>query len=158
MDLNGNHLKQSFLNKDLNVSIEFPHVAHTSPSDPEEDVISDAHSFNEEDMYGSDNNDDIIVVCPDSQLDLQASSDDHARMCLELASDLLISLVGIFDDVMKEVEALRADLREVSAMVTETNETWVEDQGETGRLKLVMEVDPDECHDEMGLSTELMGR
>ncbi|KAF8260524.1 hypothetical protein EI94DRAFT_1811568 [Lactarius quietus] len=158
MDLNGNHLKQSFPNKDRNVSIEFPHMAHTSPSDPEEDVISDAHSFDEEDMYGSDNNNDIIVVCPDSQPDAQASSDDHACTCLESASDLLISLVGIFDDVIKEVEALRADLREVSAMVTETNETQVEDQGETSRLKLVTEADPDECHDEMGLSTEFMGR
>jgi hypothetical protein len=66
-------------------------------SDLEEDAISDAQSFNEDDMYysaGSDDEDDATVPIPESEGDSGAPSDDAVLAHLESMDDVLASLVG----------------------------------------------------------------
>jgi hypothetical protein len=95
MDINAVLQKQSPIRTDWNASIDCLHMGGIMYSDTEEDTISDVHSFDEDDMYGSDNGDDIIVICPDSEDDVQAALDNYIVTVLESANDIQSSLIGI---------------------------------------------------------------
>ncbi|KAF8264288.1 hypothetical protein EI94DRAFT_1703367 [Lactarius quietus] len=73
---------------------------HITLSDPDEQTSSGIESFDEDDMYGSDNSDDIIVLFSDSD------SNDDAQT----------SIVGIFDDVTQDVRMLCTELESVTSM------------------------------------------
>lgn len=65
---------------DSNAFIERIDLTSTSISDPEDTDQSDVLSFDEDDMYGSDIGDDVMLACldsdPDSGLDMQTSDAD----------------------------------------------------------------------------------
>ncbi|KAF8258233.1 hypothetical protein EI94DRAFT_1708181 [Lactarius quietus] len=98
-----------------NASIQVPHPDYLGALDSEDDYGLDTHSFDEEEMYGFDNADDIIASCLDSVEDADLSLDDLVIRCLDSASDVQMSLIGIFDDVIQEMKALHTD---ISAMAT----------------------------------------
>jgi len=92
MDHHADHPKQS---SDRNSPIEPLHLIFDGLSDPEEDDIFDVWSFDEDDMYGSDNGDDIIVMIPEPDDDLETPSDDVIWALLESVDELQTSLVGM---------------------------------------------------------------
>ncbi|KAI9438482.1 hypothetical protein H4582DRAFT_2076083 [Lactarius indigo] len=61
--------------KDIDMSIKDVHLTftgtYTGISDPEDDASSGLESFDEDDMYGSDNGDDIICNIPDTDEESQ---------------------------------------------------------------------------------------
>ena len=65
---------------DSNAFIERIDLTSTSISDPEDTDQSDVLSFDEDDMYGSDIGDDVMLACldsdPDSGLDMQTLDAD----------------------------------------------------------------------------------
>lgn len=59
----------------------FPEVRHISDdlSEPEDDISSGAESFDEDDMYGSDNGDDII--CGDTDFIRESWPSSERMVC-----------------------------------------------------------------------------
>ncbi|KAF8262070.1 hypothetical protein EI94DRAFT_1744516 [Lactarius quietus] len=133
----------AFLIKSRNVSINHSHVTrtnkHTILLDPNGEDSSDVQSFDEEDMYGSDNSNDIIAVWTDSKDDVQEYLEDLTHMALEAASDRQWSLIGIFDDVIRKIDDLRAEIGNASAMDIAVHEMQAEYQGRTFEIISEME-------------------
>jgi hypothetical protein len=67
MDCHSNHPKQPSDCREWDTSIKSIPSIFASLSEPEEEDTSDALSFDEDDMYGSDSGKDIIVTLPDSE-------------------------------------------------------------------------------------------
>ncbi|KAF8262042.1 hypothetical protein EI94DRAFT_1744547 [Lactarius quietus] len=143
MDVDISLPKQAFLIKSCNASINHSHVTHTNKHtillDPDSEDSSDVQSFDEEDMYGLDNSDDIIAVWMDSEDDVQEYSEDLTHTALEAASDQQQSLIGIFDDVIRKIDDLRAEIGNASAMDIAVHETQAEYQGRTFEIISEME-------------------
>ncbi|KAF8257033.1 hypothetical protein EI94DRAFT_1709757 [Lactarius quietus] len=74
----------------------------TSLSDPENVDQSDTQSFDEDDMYGSDNSDDVIVV--------------HLESDPDSKPDAQTLLAQMYNDVIQETQRLRRDVEILSAM------------------------------------------
>ncbi|KAF8262886.1 hypothetical protein EI94DRAFT_1880812 [Lactarius quietus] len=127
--------KESVIMNDRKASIDYLHSTHTSKHtsllDPDNENGSDVHSFDEEDMYGSDNSNDIISICLDSDDDAQDCLEDLACTALEAASDRQWSLVGIFDDVIQKIRNLHAEIGNASAMDNAFHEMKAAYQGKT---------------------------
>ncbi|KAF8258435.1 hypothetical protein EI94DRAFT_1708006 [Lactarius quietus] len=85
---------------DDKTSIVYDDSTHITLSNPDEQTSSGIESFDEDDMYGSDNSDDIIVLFSDSD------SNDDAQT----------SIVGIFDDVTQDIRMLCTELESVTSM------------------------------------------
>jgi hypothetical protein len=57
--------KRPSIRKDENTHLKDLRHTYTSFSDPEDDVSSGVESFDEDDMYGSENGDEILSQGPD---------------------------------------------------------------------------------------------
>lgn len=65
MESNTLDIREASIRKDKNPSIKDDHHTYTSFSDPEDDTSSSVESFDEDDMYGSDNEDEFLGDSPD---------------------------------------------------------------------------------------------
>ncbi|KAF8260005.1 hypothetical protein EI94DRAFT_1706632 [Lactarius quietus] len=77
--------------RDAFIECVFPML--TSLSDPEDINQSDTQSFDEDDMYGSDNSDDVIVVHLESDPD---SEPDAQTLIAQMTSDVEHSMMMSF--------------------------------------------------------------
>jgi hypothetical protein len=81
------------MSKDMKASITDIHNLTRDPtsfSDPEDNISSGVESFDEDDMYGSDNGDDIVSdvmdnMLPDSSGNIQAHPRAIVRLLLHIS-------------------------------------------------------------------------
>ncbi|KAN0141495.1 hypothetical protein V8E53_000740 [Lactarius tabidus] len=93
---------------------EYAHPLYTSISDPEEEDGSEVQSFNEDDMFGLENPDDIVYS--DSDGKAQTSLDDVIPAHLDSAHNSQTLSVGLFDDFIHEIRGLCIDYENASIM------------------------------------------
>ncbi|KAI9438064.1 hypothetical protein H4582DRAFT_2076658 [Lactarius indigo] len=88
--------------KDIDMSIKDVHLTftrtYTGVSNPEDDASSGLESFDEDDMYGSDNGDDIICNIPDTDEESQEleHSLDRLNELINASQCLCVDLENIY--------------------------------------------------------------
>jgi hypothetical protein len=97
MDHNINNPKWLDSRLDRDPSIEYIHSTFASLSEPEEDDTSDVQSFDEDDMYGSDIGNDIVVTVPESE-DAVQSFDEDTMHSSDIGNSSVIMLSESEDD------------------------------------------------------------
>jgi hypothetical protein len=76
MESHTHEIKRPSIRKDGNTYLKDLRHTYTSFSDPEDDVSSGVESFDEDDMYGSENGDEILSHHPDPEREERSPLED----------------------------------------------------------------------------------
>jgi hypothetical protein len=137
MNCHVNHPKQPSSREDKNHSDEYIHSPFYGLLEPEEDDTSDVQSFNEDDMYGSDIGNDIVITVPESKVAIQSFDEDdmyssdigndnairlpESKDNLQTSSDdVLLTLPASVDDVWTSLVGMVSHLSFLSKVLPVT--------------------------------------